>query len=556
MIAVVPGAFDGHSVVVFTRTSNANAAIQLGVLREKPIHDQLTILVSKSLYEWAIDIAVRHEQPKEIVADIYRSYGDSYFQKGELDKAMSVYIRSVEENIPLETSYVVNKYFGDCRKINVNHIAMYLEAVIGATPAKTQNLLPLLILCYQSMNDSSTKLSSTLSKLSSSMLVELIYEIPKLVDALNVPELIKIANTNDGKRFFELLIDLQQDEKLDMILSHHELDPVHLARVVKESTRVSDYIITETSMGGLKDMHLESETASSIHVEYCRSPSTLALNYGEILGTISDDNSVSRKTLNLLLETSLRTKSNCKEIVRIMISRGFTIDAMRICKLFGAPASIILQLAAAMNSPYEALAYPAIDFGEVCRSIPTSQDMTLNAMAIQKRLGTKMTSVIDTGSYKSVAILLDSIDADHTNFGDIKGRLVDEFRAIEEAVTEGSNRSRNDIIECERMKSEISILRKKPIVHQFGRPCAACKNPITDLPATFFKCMHGYHQHCIGEGSICQVCSVESRHHMSILNQRRDAVGRPDELFKCMAGSNGKRFEVAMAYLGHGLFAQ
>ena len=116
------------------------------------------------------------------------------------------------------------------------------------------------------------------------------------------------------------------------------------------------------------------------------------------------------------------------------------------------------------------------------------------------------------------------------------------------------------MIECERMKTEINTIRKRPQIHQFGRPCALCKAPITDMPAVFYKCMHGYHLHCASpdqNGNVvveCHVCQTESRHHMNVLNQRKESVKRADDLFKCMAGSDGKRFEVAMAYLGHGLF--
>jgi hypothetical protein len=181
--------------------------------------------------------------------------------------------------------------------------------------------------------------------------------------------------------------------------------------------------------------------------------------------------------------------------------------------------------------------------------------MGINALAVQKRSGVK-NSDLTLADKKYVSLLLEMADAG-TQFGSMKGAVLSEFRVIEECIEEQSARAENDSSEVLRMKNELNMLKRKPQIHQLGKPCALCKTPLTDLPVVLFKCMHGYHQHCAGpQGSAeeCRICLQESQHHRNILNQRKESVTKHDEMFKAMAGSKGNRFDVAIAYLGHGLF--
>jgi hypothetical protein len=238
-----------------------------------------------------------------------------------------------------------------------------------------------------------------------------------------------------------------------------------------------------------------------------------------------------------------------------MINRGLAKDALFLCKQLGAPSNVILPLCASLNSPFDALAYPAIPLEEVIRSIPSSQNMTLNARAVARRSDCNYSDLkISNSDDVAVAVLLETADPG-SSFGAIKGALLSEFQQLEQKTAERISRSENDAMEISRMKNEISLLKRKPQIHNLGRPCALCKVPLSELPVILFKCLHGFHQQCALDWVECRICALESQQHREILTQRKQAVNKHDELFKCMSGSKGSRFDVAMAYLGHGLFS-
>ena len=559
-LAVVLGAFDGHCVVVFGRRQN------ISLLREKPLSDQIALLQDKSLFEWALEIA-RDESP-DVIADIFRAYAESFFTKGEYEKAASIFMRAVDEGVVIETSFIVSKFLLDKSFRNLNaiqQVANYLRKLHESVaknpnaPAVNKQHTVLMILCFDALGDSQST-REVCDLVPSPNLIDMLSEMPNMFDIVSSSRLLEIVNGSlvDAKRLIELLIDFQRNDDFMNLLKNPEIDSTRIANIIKES-RVVKQVVSQLLIDGQESVahSFKHEPATLIHTEYCRTRTVSPL----VASCMNEPESLTKEVLLVILEILLRTKtSSCREIIKILISRNLATEAMSLCKLFGAPANVIMQLAAASNSPFEALAYPAINLSEVTSSIPTNQDLTLDSIAIQKKLGQKS----EWGSVRSIgttplAVLLDTVD-EGSNFVTIKDRIFDEFAVLEKSITESEQRARNDSVECDRMKTEIGTIRKRPIVHQFGRPCALCKSPITDMPAVFYKCMHGYHLHCASpdqNGNVkidCTVCASESHHHLSILHQRKDSVKNADDLFKCMAGSSGQRFEDAMAYLGHGLF--
>eukprot|EP00439_Symbiodinium_sp_Y106_P072239 s538_g13.t1 len=93
-------------------------------LREKPLEERLDVLVRKRMFEWAAEVALSCNAAPEVTADIYRQHGDALFEKRAYDQALGVYVKTVELGLPLEPSYVVERYL-DAQRIG--HVAQYLK---------------------------------------------------------------------------------------------------------------------------------------------------------------------------------------------------------------------------------------------------------------------------------------------------------------------------------------------------------------------------------------------------------------------------------------------
>jgi hypothetical protein len=193
---------------------------------------------------------------------------------------------------------------------------------------------------------------------------------------------------------------------------------------------------------------------------------------------------------------------------------------------------------------------------DVVLTIPSSRSLTLTALAAMKRSGSRSDTAftVSSSDKAGAAIVLETVD-ENSQFGQIKGALLHEFTLIEENEYEQTQRAESDQIEIQRMKNEIIVLKRKPIIHSIGdTACSLCNCPLaTDMPILVFRCTHSFHQHCSDD--VCRLCASESKQHKEILLQRKKSVHNHDELFKRMAGEKDK-FQAAMAYLGHGLFSR
>ena len=498
VLGVCANAFDGRSVVVFT-------ARGVTVLRERNSTEQVSILMDKFLFEWAIDVAEHNGQDPEVLAEIYKQYGDSV----DIDSAVSVFKKAL--HLPLETSYVINKLLG-----SLEHLAEYLEAVVASSAGNDDHVI-LLSLCYQSMGKDE-QVTSLLKNLPGATLMRILAKEPKFVRNVDVVGLGKTITQfpANSKILFESLIDNQETEVFANLMT--EMDDL-----VGESREFKFAVYNASS-------------TSSPNVVYDK---TILSN---------DLSDAPDESLLLMLETGLTLKLDCVKIVTELMKRDKSENALYLCKLLGAPSSLILPLTAALNRPMEALTYPAMS--DVSEAIPMDHNMKLAAQAIGRRAGNPAQPPCED---IPVSLLLETSSG--VSFGTLQKKLMDEFRKIEEDIAEKTNRAKNDHIEVDKMKAEISLLSRKPIIHQIsGRPCSRCKQPLVDLPVILFRCMHVYHEHCLPGKQVCELCLMETEHHVAILDQRKSAAKNHDELFKKLSGAKGNKFDVAMAYLGHGLF--
>ncbi|KAJ3616654.1 hypothetical protein Zmor_011760 [Zophobas morio] len=94
---------------------------KLATLIEKDIHTKLELLFRKHLYAIAVKMATDHGLREATVADIHKRYGDHLFSKGEFNRAVDQYLRTVGI---VEPSYVLRKFLDEN---HLPHMIRYLQ---------------------------------------------------------------------------------------------------------------------------------------------------------------------------------------------------------------------------------------------------------------------------------------------------------------------------------------------------------------------------------------------------------------------------------------------
>ena len=117
-------------------------------LTEKDIRLKLAVLFRRHLYSLAADVATRAKADKDIVADVYRQWGDHLYDKGDLEGAMGQYLKAVGEVPP---SHVIQKYLDSA---HVVLLARYLEALHAEGLAESGHTT-LMLNCFTRMKDKS-----------------------------------------------------------------------------------------------------------------------------------------------------------------------------------------------------------------------------------------------------------------------------------------------------------------------------------------------------------------------------------------------------------------
>uniref|UniRef100_A0A1A9WFZ7 RING-type domain-containing protein n=1 Tax=Glossina brevipalpis TaxID=37001 RepID=A0A1A9WFZ7_9MUSC len=114
-------------------------------LRERQIKTKLRLLLDKSLYDFAFQLLNALELNSRTLADIYVKYGDYMLQRGDVTKAVTIYIHTIGEVLPFK---IIMKLMDLKYK---EHLIKYLQAVM-----KTEHGSPdheqLLRNCYKRLN--------------------------------------------------------------------------------------------------------------------------------------------------------------------------------------------------------------------------------------------------------------------------------------------------------------------------------------------------------------------------------------------------------------------
>ncbi|CAD7939491.1 unnamed protein product [Amoebophrya sp. A120] len=119
-------------------------------LQEKPKAEQIDVLTKKRMFDWAAIVVEREQLDTATLCHVYKLHGDALYEKRLYDQALQQYMKSIDADFPLETSYILEKYL---HAHKISHIAKYLcrlhERPGLAEPTHTR----LLFQCYTQERD-------------------------------------------------------------------------------------------------------------------------------------------------------------------------------------------------------------------------------------------------------------------------------------------------------------------------------------------------------------------------------------------------------------------
>eukprot|EP01114_Cavostelium_apophysatum_P016791 TRINITY_DN4846_c1_g1_i1.p1 TRINITY_DN4846_c1_g1~~TRINITY_DN4846_c1_g1_i1.p1 ORF type:complete len:953 (+),score=293.87 TRINITY_DN4846_c1_g1_i1:58-2916(+) len=115
-------------------------------LEEKDTQTKLETLFKRNLYDVAINLAHSQNYDAASIVDIFRRYGDHLYNKGEFDRAIAQYIRTIGN---LEPSYVIRKFLDAPR---IHNLTSYLQALHEKGLANADHTT-LLFNCYTKLKD-------------------------------------------------------------------------------------------------------------------------------------------------------------------------------------------------------------------------------------------------------------------------------------------------------------------------------------------------------------------------------------------------------------------
>ena len=114
--------------------------------KERDTQTKLEDLFKKNLYTIAISLAYSSSYDIASIMDIYRTYGDHLYSKGDYDRAIQQYTRTLGH---VEPSYVIRKFLDAAR---INNLTTYLECLHEKGRA-TADHTTLLLNCYTKLKE-------------------------------------------------------------------------------------------------------------------------------------------------------------------------------------------------------------------------------------------------------------------------------------------------------------------------------------------------------------------------------------------------------------------
>jgi len=599
------------AIFIFSR-GGADGNTVLFELHEKPLSEQLDILVKKRMFEWAAEIAVKGGAAPETTADIYRRHGDALFEKRAYDQALAVYMKTVDLGLPLEPSYVVEQYL-DAQRIA--HVAKYLKKLHEKHLAESEHTA-LLLKCYTKLKDFST-LEEFLEKTPVSQ-----YDPATAIDVLETagyyglaaaiaqkPEVqkhedyirISLEHFKSYAKAVDYLGELPRPEASRLLLEHGRVlmknaprETVGLIRgICGLKTTGEPWEEPSAAAGGagasapappcgdLPQLELflrsillgpgacplpapEAERLFPTLLElmvrsYCQGEEAPAApgrtTSGEGGASSSEEDPARRRLHGEIMRLIRQHPSEEALASTLMLSQtyGFVDGFFHAAEKLG-------RFQLLMNWCFERR--DARRLMEVCkRSGQIDQSLWVQALSfLATDEGDHMEEIgevlrhVETSDLMPLLMVIDTLQKSKgITVGAVRPYLQGQFRKLVESVETSRGKAHQDRQEIARMQQEITDLRTRAQVFQNNK-CFQCGLPL-EVPAVHFFCGHSYHSYCLPDDGGCPKCSSEALPKMTLLGQREAQARNAEDFFKYLQGSSGdKQIQAVSEWCKFGAF--
>ncbi|CAK0852134.1 unnamed protein product, partial [Prorocentrum cordatum] len=542
------------SIFVLSR-GGADGNTLLFELREKALPEQLDILLKKRMFEWAAEVAIQGGSPGETVADIYRQHGDALFEKRAYDQALVVYAKTIGLGLPLEPSYVVERYL-DAQRIG--HVARYLKALHKEKLAEREHTA-LLLKCYTKLKDFSALeefLETTppsqydpgtaIEVLEGAGYYGLAADIAQKAGRHEEFVQISLEHFKGYAQTVDFLRTLRKKEAGKILLQHGRLlmrhAPEQTVEVVRDVCGLGD--------GGPRAEGSEDDPPPPVDEllpVFVDSQPQLELFLRGILlasGSCPLPHAEAERLFPTLLELMVRAHRDERDEDR---RQKLHAEVMRLVRQYPSEEALVSTLMTCQTFSFvDGFFYAAEKLGrfqllmswcferrdakrllEVCKRCG-SVDQSLWVQALSflgsdegdhtEEIGEVLRHVEESDLMPLLMVIETLQRSPHTTVGAVRPYLQGQFRRLVESVETSRGRAKQDRQEIARMQQEIGELRTRAQVFQNTR-CFQCGLSL-EVPAVHFFCGHSYHSYCVPADGGCPKCASEALPKIALKDQR------------------------------------
>lgn len=564
------GKFEGIADIVsewsslFIVQKNGNV-IQLS---EKDLYKKMELLFKRNLYTIAINLAKAQELGQQDIAEIFKEYGDHLYAKGDFDRAIAQYCKTVDAKTSyIEPSYVIRKFL-DAQRID--NLTTYLERLHSAGCANKDHTT-LLLNCFTKSKDVG-KLDtfireSALTTNGASFDVDTAIRVCRQAGYFS--HALHLAKSH--KKSVWVLRVLMEDSHdpaaaLDFLWTLDGREADFYLRIYGQELMGSNPAETTELLKHLcvpNEGEYGAPAEEFIHVFVGRS------EYLQIfLEAVAENVESSQTIYNTLLEIYLRSASqDTEKILQMLRSKQGKYDpehALVLARTYGCQeAELFLYQRLGLYN--EILRYhmdreDSSKVIEICEQFEEEdKKLWIRALVyfgersdeeqcvayLQKSL--RMVEEHELMPPLAVVRLLAKNPS--TPLGVVQQYLLEKFEEEQTSLERDEKEVRQYLEETERMKSEIQELSSTARTFQSTK-CHLCKNSL-DVPIVHFLCMHSYHARCVQDTEDqCPICAPEYRRVMDMKHSMEASLGDHETFFKLLH-SDG--FSAVSEYFGRGI---
>lgn len=574
------------SIFVLSR-GGADGNTVLFELREKELSERLDILVKKRMFEWAAEVGLQGAAAPETIADIYRQHGDALFEKRGYDQALAVYTKTVDLGLPLEPSYIVERYL-DAQRIG--HVAKYLKKLHECDIAEREHTA-LLLKCYTKLKDFSTleeflettpvtqyDPATAIEVLESAGYYGLASAVAQKVERREDYVRISLEHFKSYTKIVDYLQSLPKPEASKLLLEHGR-------QLLKHCPR--DTIELVQHLCGMKGGGQEVPPVDGPRVDeflpiFVDDLAQLEqFLRGILLSPTGSPPPCGKRLYPTLLELLVRAHSKLRESAQEAVDQGHKAEEeeeeekrsklhgeiMRLIRQYPSEDDLASTLMLCQTYGFvDGLFHAAERLGQfqllmnwcfgqrdakrllqVCKRCG-SIDQSLWVQALSFLAAdegdhleeiSEVLSHIEESDLMPLLMVIETLQhKSKLTVGAVRPYLQGQFRKLGESVETSRGKAMQDRQEIERMQQEISSLRTKAQVFQ-NMKCFQCQLTL-EVPAVHLFCGHSYHSYCMPADGRCPKCSSEALPKITLKKQREAQARNTEDFFKYLRGGGGE----------------